>query len=111
MGGGKFKLHETPCTLTDIVEAVRTIIQPLADKKKIHFHIYTHGVHEDHIICDKVRIEQILVNLLNNAVKFTEPGGIVSLTSSRLSRKTGTRQSTERVPVSVSPSRAISPGK
>lgn len=80
MGGGKFKLHETPCTLTDIVEAVRTIIQPLADKKKIHFHIYTHGVHEDHIICDKVRIEQILVNLLNNAVKFTEPGGIVSLT-------------------------------
>ena len=80
MGGGKFKLHETPCTLTDIVEAARTIIQPLADKKSIHFQIYTYGVHEDHIICDKVRIEQILVNLLNNAVKFTEPGGIVSLT-------------------------------
>ena len=33
----------------------------------------------EHVLCDKLRLNQVLLNLLSNAMKFTMPGGIVSV--------------------------------
>lgn len=80
MDGGNFHLHEAPADLTEILDAADTIIRPLAQKKNVHFSIDGFGLYQPEVICDHIRVEQILVNLLNNAVKFTEPEGHVTLT-------------------------------
>lgn len=80
MDGGNFHLHEAPSNIVEILDAAETIIRPLAEKKDIHFSIDSFGLYQPDVICDHIRVEQILVNLLNNAVKFTEPAGHVTLT-------------------------------
>lgn len=78
---GNFRLVEENVDFHTIFEAVDTIISPLAERKNILFEKDISGVTIMHVICDRLRVQQILINLLNNAVKFTEPGGKVSLTA------------------------------
>ena len=47
--------------------------------KQLDFYIDTVDVVNEHVLCDKLRLNQILLNLLSNAMKFTKPGGMVSV--------------------------------
>ncbi len=76
---GKVKIEEQEVHLPDLIHDLRTIIQADINSKQLEFFIDTVDVINEDVICDKLRLNQILLNLLSNAMKFTKPGGMVSL--------------------------------
>lgn len=77
--GGEIVLDHRPFSFGDVLDAVETIIRPIADEKNISFIMDDSKINIWNIVGDKMRIQQILINLLNNAVKFTDNGGRVYL--------------------------------
>ena len=76
---GNLTLHMEPISLREIMQNIMTIIQPQVQEKKQHFHIYIHEIYCENVCSDRVRLSQILLNILGNAVKFTPEGGSIEL--------------------------------
>lgn len=64
-----------PCCIYNI----RNILQGEVKAKNLEFFIDTADVVDENIICDKVRLSQIILNCTSNAVKYTKPGGTVGV--------------------------------
>ena len=76
---GSMKIEEQPLYLPDLMHDIRTIVQPTIASKQLNFVIDTGDVRDENIIADKLRLNQILLNILSNGVKFNKVGGMVSL--------------------------------
>ena len=83
---GKVKIDEKECSLPGVMHDLKTIVQADIHSKQLEFFIDTLDVVDEDIICDKLRLNQILLNVLSNAMKFTKPGGTVSV---RIAQKPG----------------------
>ena len=83
---GKVKIEEKTVHLPDLVHDVRYIIQPNVSAKRLSLFIDTMDVENEDIITDPLRLNQILLNILSNAVKFTPTGGMISI---RIAEKNG----------------------
>ncbi len=77
---GKVTLTEDLCDLEERVEKVRDVLQSEVHKKHLTFEVDTSNVKNKLVCCDTLRLDQILFNILNNAVKFSKPNGNVLLT-------------------------------
>ncbi|MBP1565190.1 MAG: response regulator [Oscillospiraceae bacterium] len=80
---GKVHLEENEVCLSDVINDIRTIVSGQIRDKNLSFDINTDGLYDDHVICDKVHLEQVILNILINAIKFTPLGGKVSLSVSQ----------------------------
>ena len=76
---GKVKIDEKPLHLPELLHDIRTIIQPTVTSKQLDFLIDTVDVIDENIIADKLRLTQILLNILGNGIKFNKTGGTISL--------------------------------
>jgi signal transduction histidine kinase/ActR/RegA family two-component response regulator len=76
---GKMNLNEKEESLPDIVHAIRNIVQADVRAKQLSFLIDTADVRNDFVFCDKLRLNQVLLNLISNAIKYTHPGGTIAL--------------------------------
>lgn len=76
---GKVKIEEKPLHLSDLLHDIRTIIRPSISSKQLDFLIDTVDVVDEDIIADKLRLTQVLLNILSNGVKYNKAGGTVSL--------------------------------
>ena len=76
---GKVKIEEKAVHLPDLVHDVRSIIQPNISAKRLSLFIDTMDVENEDIITDPLRLNQILLNILSNAIKFTPTGGMISI--------------------------------
>lgn len=76
---GKMTLNMEELSLSEVVESISTIIQPQIKIKKQHFDIYVHDILAEKVYCDSVRLNQVLLNLLSNAYKFTPENGKIEL--------------------------------
>ena len=83
---GKVKIEEKAVHLPDLVHDVRSIIQPDVSAKRLSLFIDTLDVENEDIITDPLRLNQILLNILSNAIKFTPTGGMISI---RIAEKNG----------------------
>lgn len=79
---GRVSLRET---MADLVN----IMQPQIKAKQQYFDIFIQKIESENILCDSVRLNQILLNLLSNAVKFTPSGGEISIVVSQESSPRG----------------------
>lgn len=75
---GKIFLDEKPASLSEIAIGLKNILQSEFAEKKLEFHMNTVNVYDEDIICDKLRLDQILLNLLSNSIKYTPEGGSVT---------------------------------
>jgi signal transduction histidine kinase/CheY-like chemotaxis protein len=73
---GKIEIEQAPLVLEDMINEVSDILVPRADKKKIELITYVDPDLPAMILGDIVRIRQVMLNLANNAVKFTEKGHV-----------------------------------
>ncbi|MDE6502269.1 MAG: response regulator [Ruminococcus sp.] len=76
---GKVKIEEKEVSLPEIMHDLKTIVQADVKSKQLEFYIDTLDVVNEMIICDKLRLNQVLLNILSNAMKYTKSGGMVSV--------------------------------
>lgn len=75
---GKMKISNEKFDLTKLIEELDVLIRPQTEVKGLDFEIET-DYHTPYLIGDELRISQVLINLLGNALKFTPEGGTVTL--------------------------------
>lgn len=75
---GKIQIEENEMSLSDVLSDVQNMIQPMARENHLQFKIET-DITNNFVYGDKLRLNQVLINLLGNAVKFTPEGGTVML--------------------------------
>ena len=75
---GKMTLNTTPFSLRENVDEMTAIIRQNAEEKHIEFKMEMQNVTQDIVVADPLRLRQVLINLLTNAIKYTEEGGHVT---------------------------------
>lgn len=81
---GKIQVEETEANLSDILHDIRTIISGQIHAKQLELYMDVIDVTDEDVLCDKTRLNQVLLNLLSNAIKFTPAGGMVSIRVAQL---------------------------
>ncbi len=76
---GKVAIKDEPFCLSDLIDNVSGIIRTQAEAKQHIFEIHIHDLWHDSLYGDWMRLNQILINILNNSVKYTRNGGKIDL--------------------------------
>ena len=76
---GTIKLDNAPVHLPDVLHDLRTIIQGNINAKQLDLFVDTQDVRQETIVADKLRLNQVLLNIVGNAVKFTPVGGTINI--------------------------------
>lgn len=76
---GKLTLNIAPMSLRETMDDIVNIIKPQLKARKQNFDIYINDVVAEDVCCDSVRLNQVLLNLLSNALKFTKEEGRIDI--------------------------------
>lgn len=76
---GKVTLSEEPFNLAEMTESILTIMHPQIKAKDQKINMSTSNIIHEDVIGDTLRLRQVFVNIMGNAVKFTPNGGSISL--------------------------------
>ena len=84
---GKIHLEEVEVNLSDVLHDLKTIVSGQIYAKQLELYMDVMDVTDEDVYCDKTRLNQILLNLLSNVIKFTPAGGTVSVRVRQLAGK------------------------
>ena len=77
---GKMTLNVEPMSLREVMDCIVNIMQPQVKAKNQQFNAAAYEILSEDVYCDSVRLNQVLINLLGNAVKFTPENGSIQVT-------------------------------
>ena len=83
---GRMTLHKEEFCLADILEQISTMVQSQCDDKGLTFECNINGDVDEWYFGDDTKLKQIIINILSNAIKFTEAPGTVSFTVEKVAR-------------------------
>lgn len=86
---GKMTITTENSSLREIFDGIVSIMQPQLGIKKQKFDVHIDNVTTENVWCDGVRLNQVLMNLLSNATKYTQEGGTIRLSLSEESSPKG----------------------
>ena len=76
---GKLNLSPLTFSIVETVENLVNMSQPMIKEKNIEFNFRTRRMDKEYLYADQLRLNQIYINILSNAIKYTDPGGQVSV--------------------------------
>ena len=76
---GKTVLNKQAVNLREVVQSLNTVFEPEIKEKSLRYH-YLVDIEHEHVLCDRTKLEEIVLNIVSNAIKYTEPGGRIILT-------------------------------
>jgi PAS domain S-box-containing protein len=114
---GKLELHIASYPVSYFQESVQRVLAAAIAEREIHLE-FAFSTEFDEIVVDQIRFKQILINLISNAIKFSNKGGTVSVTSERVGndiqfvvRDNGLGIKPEELPLLFKPFRQASSGR
>ena len=75
---GKVQIQEKECNLSELLHTLINIIQPQVKAKQLDFYIDTFDITDEDVYTDPLKLNQVFINILGNAAKFTPVGGKIS---------------------------------
>ncbi len=76
---GRVKLDEKAVHIPDLLHDLRTMIQSLVNSKNLNLFVDAQDVVHEDVLTDKLRLNQVLLNIVGNAIKFTQSGGDIMI--------------------------------
>ncbi len=76
---GKLKLSPLTFSIVETVENLVNISQPMIKEKNLEFSFHINRMEKEYLYTDQLRLNQIYINILSNAIKYTQPGGKISV--------------------------------
>lgn len=87
---GKTTLNTELMSIREAVDSMNTVFEPIIYEKDLNYNCNIHIKHDD-ILCDKTKIEEIVLNIVGNSMKYTQQYGNITLSiEERSSEKEGT---------------------
>lgn len=76
---GGVSVNETPCALRDVLRELEAAVCAEARARQLDLSVESGGLVHGNVICDRQQLNQALMNVMGNALKFTPPGGRISV--------------------------------
>ncbi len=76
---GKMTLTSEQISLREVIEGIVSIVQTQVKAKNQNFNVHIDNISAEDVYCDSVRLNQVLLNILSNAVKYTQDSGTIQL--------------------------------
>ena len=76
---GKLSLSPVTFSIVETVENLVNLSQPMVKEKNLDFNFRINRMETEYLYADQLRLNQIYINILSNAIKYTEPGGSISV--------------------------------
>ena len=86
---GKMNITARPERLSDIIHTLKGIVLSDVRNRKQQFFVELENVHNEMIFCDKLRLNQVLLNVVSNAIKYTPKNGLITMNVKELPAESG----------------------
>lgn len=81
---GKITLNEETCNMVEILKTSCSMLNAQANQKKLHLELDVAGITDEYVVCDRLRMNQVLLNCAGNSIKFTPEGGLIRINARQL---------------------------
>ena len=78
---GKVVIEEAPCSLPQVLHDLQSMVQSDLQTKELSLRLDGSALIHPYVVCDRLRLNRVLLNVLSNALKFTPAGGSISITA------------------------------